>query len=186
MYKVILDDCTTSVSISDPALYFPADRSGPAAVLRELLLHVRQPDVVTTWHDHGHEHGEHWARLFTSVYRSDDTRFFLAAACVFPENVSSDGFDVCVDLDDIHTALSKYSGSFCCDIKLFFFPQSAVIVDNVSCIAITNIKKQNKTILSIKCVWPCNWAFSFISNVYLNTKLYGLKIIFFTLQKLLN
>lgn len=45
---------------------FPADRSGPAAVLRELLLHVRQPDVLASQHDHGHEHGEQRTRLCAS------------------------------------------------------------------------------------------------------------------------
>lgn len=39
-------------------LKFPANRPGPAAVLRELLLHVRQPDLLSKQHDHRHEHGE--------------------------------------------------------------------------------------------------------------------------------
>lgn len=37
--------------------HFPTDRSGPAAILCE--LHDRQPDVLTSQHDRGHERGEH-------------------------------------------------------------------------------------------------------------------------------
>lgn len=49
-----------SVSFYVSALYLAADWSGPAVVLGELLLHVRQPaDVLANQHDHRHEHGEH-------------------------------------------------------------------------------------------------------------------------------
>ncbi len=45
-----------------PPLFSPADGSGPAVVLCELLLHVRQPDVLADQHDHRHEHGEQWTQ----------------------------------------------------------------------------------------------------------------------------
>lgn len=57
------------VSIYDSAPYFPADRSGPAVVLCELLLHVRQPDALADQHDHRHEHGEQWTHLSASHQR---------------------------------------------------------------------------------------------------------------------
>lgn len=59
----------TSIFMYD-STYFPADRSGPSAILRELLLHNRQPDVLTDQHDRGHEHGEqgtHQCSLMTAA-----------------------------------------------------------------------------------------------------------------------
>lgn len=53
----------TSIFMYDSTLSFPADRSGAAAILCELLLHDRQPDVLTNQHDHGHEHGEQRSSL---------------------------------------------------------------------------------------------------------------------------
>ena len=61
--KVILDDYTLSVSLYVSTLSFLADRPGPAAILHELLLYVRQPHVLT---NHGHEHGEQWTHLADS------------------------------------------------------------------------------------------------------------------------
>lgn len=55
------------VYINESTLYSPADRSGPAVVLRELLPHDRQPDVLTNQHDHRHEHGEQRAHLSASL-----------------------------------------------------------------------------------------------------------------------
>ena len=78
----------------------PADRSGPAAVLRELLLHVRQPDVLASQHDDGHEHGERRTRLCASHQRITVTMMMVLPRwfCIFflPENVFSDGNTHCL------------------------------------------------------------------------------------------
>lgn len=112
-----------SVSIYDFTLYFPADRSGSAVVLRELLLHVRQPDVLTKQRDHGHEHGEQWKHVCISVLTvlSYDSDTVMAGSHFsFPKIVFSGGISLSASM--IHAAVSEHSDSvslctFGCDMK---------------------------------------------------------------------
>lgn len=88
-YVIVVRDDYMSIFMYDSTLSFPADRSGPAAVLRELVLHDRQPDILTNEHDHRHEHGEqsaHQCSLMTAA--GGDECFSLAHPYLSRKSVS--------------------------------------------------------------------------------------------------
>lgn len=74
------------LSIYESTAYFPAGGSGPAAVLGELLLPVRQPGVLANQHDHRHERGEQSVSRWFVATTTQRWLVLLGWFPVFPKN----------------------------------------------------------------------------------------------------